>query len=208
CISKCGDLEAAKLNSDCYTANRSRLCRAHLIKCKNFVADYGEEEVERIKAISVPEDNKKRKSSKKNDNEELSSSNDEESTEANKKYKVLPSSSSSLNSRQQSIKNFVAKKAEQDLKRLHIATPIVPEEDETNNESEEQRWNSLINDWINMTEYKNQFDHSEDEIFLNSDWDKDFNFGGRMKHPADDNEAKWSLETLFTSGLEKPNFLN
>lgn len=65
CISKCGDLEAAKLNPDCYTANRSRLYRAHLIKCENFVADYGEEAIERIKAISVPEDNKKRKSSKK-----------------------------------------------------------------------------------------------------------------------------------------------
>ncbi|CAG8482467.1 633_t:CDS:2 [Ambispora leptoticha] len=35
-----------------------------------------------------------------------------------------------------------------------------------------------------------------------SDWDTDFSLGGREKHPADDETAKWSLDSLFISSLE------
>ena len=35
----------------------------------------------------------------------------------------------------------------------------------------------------------------------------DFNFGGRIIHPADDPTAKWPLATLFVSNLESPTYL-
>jgi hypothetical protein len=42
-----------------------------------------------------------------------------------------------------------------------------------------------------LTENKN------DENFLLSEWNSDFNFAGWELHPADDESAKWMLSTLF-----------
>ncbi|CAG8760238.1 12501_t:CDS:1, partial [Ambispora leptoticha] len=40
------------------------------------------------------------------------------------------------------------------------------------------------------------------------DWDTDFSLGGREKHPADDEIAKWSLNSLFISSLEMPVYFD
>ena len=130
------------------------------------------------------------------------------------------------------------------IQRLHIATPICPdnenedhndelneeeyiqvsddknEEDSnenTNNDdiireeliiqSEERRWNQLIEKWIELGNRKNQFEDDEDKCFLSPEWNSDFDFAGRNMHPADDERAKWSLRTLFESSLESPSFL-
>ena|SRR5581483_2719119 len=61
CITKHGGLGATQVRPECYTANRARLCRNHLAKCPNFHQDNTPEEVQRILALSVPEDKKKRK---------------------------------------------------------------------------------------------------------------------------------------------------
>jgi hypothetical protein len=54
---------------------------------------------------------------------------------------------------------------------------------------------------------ENKFDDDDDEIFLSTEWDNDFSLGGREIHPADDNTAKWNLNTLFEPSLESPAFL-
>lgn len=144
------------------------------------------------------------------------------------------------------IKN--AKEYENQLRRLHIATPISSgdetseqeltitdldyqvsdNEDEDNIEEptdesgnlanqnldddlvteEEQRWEYIINEWIELADRENQFENQDDEILLTSDWDSDFSFGGRDKHPADDETAKWPLDSLFISSLEKPSYFD
>jgi hypothetical protein len=73
--------------------------------------------------------------------------------------------------------------------------------------SEEQRWVQLIEDWIELGNRENKFDDIDDQIFLSTEWDSDFNFGGREIHPADDNNAKWNLNTLLESTLDSPAFL-
>jgi hypothetical protein len=135
-----------------------------------------------------------------------------------------------------------AKELDTKIRHLHIATPIVeddnlnsPEfnnlseddllvsdddngENENNNvalnnfsepytEEQEQEWNIFVREWIEAIERENMFDHSEDEIFLDNEMDNDFNFGGRMIHPADDPTAKWPLASLFISNLELPSYL-
>ncbi|CAG8505634.1 14322_t:CDS:2 [Gigaspora margarita] len=72
---------------------------------------------------------------------------------------------------------------------------------------EEQRWDQLIQEWINLEIQENQFDNQDDQIFISSEWDSDFNFANHEVHPADDYLAKWSLETLFVFSLEAPSFL-
>ncbi|CAG8495801.1 3156_t:CDS:2 [Scutellospora calospora] len=46
----------------------------------------------------------------------------------------------------------------------------------------------------------------EDENLITED--TDFGFGRREKHPADDESAKWSLDLLFISSLEKPLYFD
>src|SRR3954469_20226570 len=67
CITKHGGLGAAQIKPECYTANRAHLCRSHLKKCLNFHEYNTSEEVQRILALLVPEDNKKKR---KNQNSE------------------------------------------------------------------------------------------------------------------------------------------
>ncbi|CAG8817349.1 1893_t:CDS:1, partial [Racocetra fulgida] len=69
---------------------------------------------------------------------------------------------------------------------------------------EVQSWENLINEWIEFGNRENQFEDRDDEILMTSDWDTDFGLGGREKHPADDEEAKWPLDSLFISSLETP----
>ncbi|CAB4415694.1 unnamed protein product [Rhizophagus irregularis] len=133
------------------------------------------------------------------------------------------------------------RECEREMQRLHIATPICPDnenEDDNLNEggyiqvsddedkvdnnettnnnddreeliiqNEEQRWNQLIKEWIELGNRENQFENNEDECFLSPEWNNDFDFAGRNVHPADDERAKWSLSTLFESSLESPSFL-
>jgi len=61
CITKHGSLAVAQLKPECFTTNRARLCRGHLLKCQNFREYNTEEEVQRILALQIPEDIKKRK---------------------------------------------------------------------------------------------------------------------------------------------------
>ena len=124
---------------------------------------------------------------------------------------------------------------EKKIRQLHIAIPIVPEEESDNsdndnyqiptdkeeenliknpsdNENEpltkedEECWNSIITEWINNVNHENQFDNIDDATFF-SDLDTNFEFGGRTIHPADDDLAKWSLNLLFIPNLELPTYL-
>ena len=122
------------------------------------------------------------------------------------------------------------------IHQLHIAAPITPEEESdnsnnnddqvlveeeedltknsNNNENEpltkedEECWDSIITEWINNIEHENQFDNTDDAILLSSEWNTDFELSGRTIHPADDDSAKWLLESLFISNLESPTYLN
>ncbi|CAI2194800.1 20226_t:CDS:2, partial [Funneliformis geosporum] len=78
--------------------------------------------------------------------------------------------------------------------------------DSTTNEHEIS-WNAIINEWIKATQKENQFDNNDDIIFLNDDWENDFKVGNREIHPADDQQAKWNLGSLFITDLEPPTYL-
>ena len=65
----------------------------------------------------------------------------------------------------------------------------------------------MINEWIELENYENQFEDEEDYIFSSSEWDQDFSFAGRTVHPADDENAKWPLDSLCILDLEPPSFL-
>ncbi|RIA79756.1 hypothetical protein C1645_745708 [Glomus cerebriforme] len=77
--------------------------------------------------------------------------------------------------------------------------PLIKEDDEC--------WDIIITEWINNVEHENQFDNTDDATFLSSEWDTDFELGGRTIHSADDDTAKWILESLFISNLESPTYL-
>ncbi|CAB5335229.1 unnamed protein product [Rhizophagus irregularis] len=106
------------------------------------------------------------------------------------------------------------RECEREMQRLHIATPICPD-----NENEDDNLNEggyiqvsddedkLIKEWIELGNNENQFENNEDECFLSPEWNNDFDFAGQNVHPADDERAKWSLSTLFESFLESPSFL-
>ncbi|PKC13139.1 hypothetical protein RhiirA5_460719 [Rhizophagus irregularis] len=70
CITKHGGIGAAQTKPECFNVNRARLCRNHLAKCPNFREYVDNEEVQRILALSVPEDKKKCKKSSDDDNNE------------------------------------------------------------------------------------------------------------------------------------------
>ncbi|CAG8617920.1 1351_t:CDS:2, partial [Diversispora eburnea] len=55
--------------------------------------------------------------------------------------------------------------------------------------------------------WENKFDDENDQIFLSTEWNSDFNLGGREIHPADDDTEKWNLNTLFELSLKSPAFL-
>jgi len=84
---------------------------------------------------------------------------------------------------------------------------VVNEPVEPQTEEQEQEWNAFIEEWIRAIENENKFGHSDDEILLTDEMNNDFNFGGRIIHPADDPTAKWQLATLFVSNLESPTYL-
>jgi len=135
-----------------------------------------------------------------------------------------------------------ARECKREIQRLHIATPICPDDeddeveeceldeeemvqvsDDENGEDssqntgvdgeeiiiddEEQKWSQLIEEWIELGNRENQFENNDEEIFLSSEWNSDFNLAGREVHPADDETAKWHLITLFESSLESSSFL-
>ncbi|CAG8797237.1 7387_t:CDS:2 [Cetraspora pellucida] len=52
------------------------------------------------------------------------------------------------------------------------------EENEDLVAEEEQRWENLINEWIEVGERENKFKNKDDEILLLSEWDADFSLGG------------------------------
>jgi hypothetical protein len=79
-------------------------------------------------------------------------------------------------------------------------------EAEPNTEENENQWNAVISQWIEEINYENQVENSEDELFLNEDFDNDFLVGTRSIHPADDQNAKWELSLLFTNSLEPPTY--
>jgi hypothetical protein len=69
CITKHGGLSAAQIKPECYTSNRANLCRNHLAKCPNFLEYNTSEEVQRILALPVPEDNKKKRKERSEEND-------------------------------------------------------------------------------------------------------------------------------------------
>jgi hypothetical protein len=84
---------------------------------------------------------------------------------------------------------------------------VLNEPTEPYTEEQEQEWNTFVQEWIEAINNENKFDHIEDEILLTDEMDNDFNFGGRVIHPADDLTAKWLLAFLFVSDLESPTYL-
>jgi hypothetical protein len=68
---------------------------------------------------------------------------------------------------------------------LVLNEPVEPQTEE-----QEQEWNTFVEKWIRAIEYENKFDHSDDEILLTNEINNDFNFEGRIIHPADDLTAK------------------
>ncbi|CAB4490557.1 unnamed protein product [Rhizophagus irregularis] len=121
---------------------------------------------------------------------------------------------------------------EKKIRQLHIATPITPKEESDNSDDDNNQvpadgeagnsgdnenelltkedkecWDSIITEWINNVEHENQFDNADDATLLSSEWDTDFELGGWTIHPADDDTAKWILESLFISNLESPTYL-
>ncbi|CAG8816383.1 12571_t:CDS:1, partial [Cetraspora pellucida] len=81
-------------------------------------------------------------------------------------------------------------------------------EDEYLVTEEEQQWENTINEWIELEEYENQFEDQGNEILLTNNWNTDFGFGRREKHPVDDETAKWPLDSLFISSLEVPQYFD
>ncbi|CAG8843480.1 33126_t:CDS:2, partial [Racocetra persica] len=86
---------------------------------------------------------------------------------------------------------------EQELVVTDLDYQVSDDENEDSAAEEEQRWENLINEWIEFGERENKFENQDDEILLSSEWDADFSLGGREKHPADDETAKWSLDSLI-----------
>ncbi len=62
-------------------------------------------------------------------------------------------------------------------------------EDETIR-NDEQKWNQIIEEWIELGNHKNQFENHDDKIFLSKEWNSDFNLGGHEVHSADNETAK------------------
>jgi len=58
-----------------------------------------------------------------------------------------------------------------------------------------------------MGEREYQFDNIEDKNLLVTEFEDNFDLAGRSIHPADDKNAKWTLESLVISNLEAPSFL-
>ncbi|CAB5312113.1 unnamed protein product [Rhizophagus irregularis] len=106
CITKHGGIGAAQIKPECYTVNRTRLCRSHLAKCSNFREYVDDDEVQEILALSVPEDNKKKRKELNKDDK-----NDDSTEENNFSKRRRLSTSSSITqlssfSHQSSIINF------------------------------------------------------------------------------------------------------
>ncbi|RGB24094.1 hypothetical protein C1646_773569 [Rhizophagus diaphanus] len=76
--------------------------------------------------------------------------------------------------------------------------------DDENEENYENNKNGV--EWIELGSLENKFENSEDEAFLLSEWNSDFNLAGWNVHSADDETAKWNLSTLFKPSLESPHF--
>ncbi|RIA85686.1 hypothetical protein C1645_830412 [Glomus cerebriforme] len=70
-ISKHGSIAAAQIKPECYTVNYTRFCYNHLAKCLNFHEYVDDDEVQKILALSIPENNKmKRKAPSKDDKDD------------------------------------------------------------------------------------------------------------------------------------------
>src|SRR3990170_662441 len=106
-----------------------------------------------------------------------------------------------------------ARNCEQEILRLHIATPICPDNeiDETekyDSDNEEIYIQVSDDDIISDKEIDSEIEiNNDNEIFLSEEWNSDFNLEGREVHPADDETAKWILNSLFECSLESSSFL-
>jgi hypothetical protein len=60
CSQNVGGLAIAQVTPGCFTSNKARLCRNHLVNCENFKISYSKEEITEILSRSVPEDSKKK----------------------------------------------------------------------------------------------------------------------------------------------------
>ena len=52
--------------------------------------------------------------------------------------------------------------------------------------NDEQKCNQIIEEWIKLENYENQFENHDDKIFLSEEWNSDFKLGGCKIHPTDD----------------------
>ncbi|CAG8733371.1 9565_t:CDS:2, partial [Racocetra fulgida] len=118
---------------------------------------------------------------------------------------------------QHKIKEVI--QSDQQVKRLHIATPIVSDNSnkymkdyQTNDEE-----NLVVSDNDDVEDNNNEFmelnteekidhencvEYSDDELLLNGNLDQKFQVRMCNIHPADDPNAKWKLSYLFIDNLE------
>jgi|GEM_PF-5690262 len=127
-------------------------------------------------------------------------------------------------------------KSEQQYKRVHIAAPIQPNNDEeerdsclidiSDDENEEIDASIIIenddnnnntseifnvDNWLQVVENWIKMLDIENHLDNGEDINEEpleFELGGRVIHPADDPLAKWNLLDLFNDSLEAPIYLS
>ncbi|CAG8751652.1 13365_t:CDS:2, partial [Dentiscutata heterogama] len=95
-----------------------------------------------------------------------------------------------------------AREYDNQAQQSYIAAPILSDE-----EANKQELVIMDLDY-QLGDRENQFENKDDEILLSSKWDTDFSLGGREKYSANDEMAKWSLESLFLPSLEMPLYFD
>ncbi|CAG8817908.1 19537_t:CDS:2 [Gigaspora margarita] len=203
CAEEYGEVQAALLVEGAHTSNKRNLCRNHLAKCENFKSKYNPDEQNEILSLPVAEDKKR-------------------------KIDTTDSLADPLlisNKRQNSSSMELVQKLVTETKCLHIGSPIISNDrsESSNKNNNEVEVNNSYNDENYSDddlevlasededffegERENQFDNIEDEDLLSAEFDDDFDLAGRNFYPADDINAKWTLESLMINNLETPLFL-
>ena len=72
--------------------------------------------------------------------------------------------------------------------------------DDSETSDDEEHWSNVVEDWIETLDLENRLENGE----IVSDEPPEFEFCGRMIHPADDPLAKWNLSELFDDSLDAP----
>lgn len=123
------------------------------------------------------------------------------------------------------------------IKQHHIAAPIFDEEDnydsndlqnieenllvsddnemanegeliDSDSEENVDQWNAIIARWREEVNQENRFENSRDECLLNGDLDNEFLVDAYDIHPAENDNLKWELSSIFIDDLEPPSCFN